>query len=219
LGPGWDRPVLGAAQARWDDHDPTPPFLERLVNRTRRLPAITAIGAFLLTGAAACGSSSGSDSSGDDSATTAAPSSSDSGTEDTTADTAGDSDDSGDSGDSGGEQDCEATKDSNNLSGDSVVLFAADQDERSESDLTDEDIAVVAADGSSMDPGTIEVAAGEMFGMKAEAGGSIDAAIIGCAGGQTLVPNVAVGFVITEPGSYPVSLDVAGTELGTIEVS
>jgi hypothetical protein len=33
------------------------------------------------------------------------------------------------------------------------------------------------------------------------------------------VPNVAVGFIINEPGSYPVSLDIAGTDLGTIEVS
>jgi hypothetical protein len=182
------------------------------VNRTRRLLAATIIGAFLLTGTAACGSSSGSEGSSDDSATTAA----DSG-DATTEDTA---DPGGDSGsDDGGEQDCDATAESNNLSGDSVVLFAADQDELMESDLTDEDIAVVSADGSSMDPGTIEVGAGEMFGIQAEGGGGIDAVIIGCAGGQTLVPNVAVGFVITEPGSYPVSLDVAGTELGTIEVS
>ena len=182
------------------------------MNRTRRLLAITAIGAFLVTGAAACGSSSGSDGASDDSAnTTAADTGSDSGTSDTAADDGG----SGD----GGEQDCAATADSNNLSGDSVVLFSADQDELMESDLTDEDIAVVAADGSSMDPGTIEVGAGEMFGIKAAEGGSIDAAIIGCAGGQTLVPNVAVGFVITEPGTYPISLDVAGTELGEVVVS
>lgn len=185
------------------------------MNRTRRLLAVTAVGAFLLTGAAACGSSGGSDSSsGDDSAkTTVADSSSDTGTDDTAAD------EGTDTSDSGGEQDCDATKQSDNLSGDSVVLFAADQDELSESDLTDEDIAVVAADGSSMDPGTIEVGAGEMFGIEAEAGGSIDAAVIGCAGGQTLVPGVAVGFVITEPGTYPISLDVAGTELGEVVVS
>lgn len=183
------------------------------MNRTRRLLAATAVGAFLLAGTAACGSSGGSEgSSGSD---TTAAASSDSGTaEGTTDDAADDS-----SSDDGGEQDCEATADSNNLSGDSVVLFAADQDELMESDLTDEDIAVIAADGSSMEPGTIEIGAGEMFGIQGEAGGSIDAVIIGCAGGQTLVPNVAVGFVITEPGSYPVSLDIAGTELGTIEVS
>lgn len=183
------------------------------MNRTRRLLALTAVGAFLLVGTAACGSSGGSDSSSDGSAqTTAADSGSDSGTDGTTADTE-------ESGGDGGEQDCDATADSNNLSGDSVVLFSADQDELMESDLTDDAIATVAADGSSMDPETIEIGAGEMFGVKAAEGGSIDAVIIGCAGGQTLVPNVAVGFVITEPGTYPVSLDIAGTELGTVVVS
>lgn len=181
------------------------------MNRTRRLLAVTAIGAFLLTGAVACGSSSGSDSSGDDTAkTTAADSSGDTSTDDTAA-----TDESSDD----GEADCSATADSNNLSGDSNVLFAADQDALSEADLTEDATAVVAANGSSMDPGTIEIGAGEMFGIKAEGGGSIDAVIIGCAGGQTLVPNVAVGFIINEPGSYPVSLDIAGTDLGTIEVS
>ena len=47
----------------------------------------------------------------------------------------------------------------------------------------------------------------------------IDGVIIGCAGGQTLPPATTIGFVITEPGTYPVSLDVAGTELGTVVVS
>lgn len=183
------------------------------MHRTRRLLALTAVGAFLLVGTAACGSSGGSDSSSsDDSATTAAPS--DSGADDTTADTTAD-----DGGSSDGEADCEATADSNNLSGDSNVLFAADQSELMESDLTDDAIATVAADGSSMDPSTIEIGAGEMFGVKAAEGGSIDAVIIGCAGGQTLVPNVAVGFVINEPGTYPISLDIAGTELGEVVVS
>ncbi len=178
------------------------------MNRTRRLLAITAIGAFLLTGAA-CGSS-GSDASSDDpAATTAADGGSDTGTDEGT--------DEGDTG--AGEADCAATAESNNLSGDSVVLFAADQDELRESDLADEDIAVIAADASSMEPGEIEVDAGAMFGIKLEGGGSIDAVIIGCAGGQTLVPNVGVGFVITEPGTYPVSLDIAGTDLGTVVVS
>lgn len=180
------------------------------MNRTRRLLAVTAIGAFLLTGAAACGSSSGSDSSSGDSATTAAPDGgSDSGSETTAAD----------SGDSGDEQDCDATADSDNLSGDSVVLFSADQDELSEADLTDDAIAVVSADHTSMEPGTLEVGAGTMFGIQNAEGGDLDGVIIGCAGGQTMVPGTAIGFVITEPGTYPVSLDIAGTEIGTIEVS
>lgn len=185
------------------------------MHRTRRFLALTVVGAFLVVGTAACGSSGGSDSSsGDTATTTAADSGSDTGNGDTTAN----STDSGDSG-GDGEQDCAATADSGNLSGDSVVLFSADQSELNESDLTDDVIATVAADGSSMDPSTIEIGAGEMFGIKAAEGGSIDAAIVGCAGGQTLVPGVAVGFVISEPGTYPVSLDVAGTDLGTVVVS
>jgi hypothetical protein len=184
------------------------------MHRTRRLLALTVVGAFLVVGAAACGSSGGSDGSSDGSPkTTVAKDGSDTGTDDTTADTG-----SSESGPAD-EADCDATADSNNLSGDANVLFAADQDELKESDLTDEHIAVVAADGSSMDPGTIEIGAGEMFGFKAADGGSIDGVIVGCAGGQTLVPGVAVGFVISEPGTYPVSLDVAGTELGTVVVS
>jgi len=184
------------------------------VNRTRRLLALTAISAFLVTGAAACGSSGGSDgASGDTSKTTAAPT--DEGTGDTTADAG----DSGDTGSADGEQDCAASADSDKLSGDSVVLFAADQSEQSEADLTDEDTAVIAADGTSMDPGTLEVAAGQMFGIKADEGASIDAVVIGCAGGQTLVPGTAIGFVITEPGTYPVSLDITGAELGSVVVS
>ncbi|MCU1371468.1 MAG: hypothetical protein JWO77_2662 [Ilumatobacteraceae bacterium] len=186
------------------------------MNRTRRLLAVTAVGAFLLSGAAACGSSGGSDSSSSDTPTTAAPSSgggsdSDSGSDTTAAD----------SGDAGGtdEADCDATADSDNLSGDSVVLFSADQSELSEADLTDDAIATISADGSTMDPAELQIGAGEMFGIKAEEGLGIDGVIIGCAGGQTLVPNTAIGFVISEPGTYPVSLDVAGTEVGTVVVS
>lgn len=184
------------------------------MNRTRRLLALVALGAFLVAGTAACGSSGGSDSggsdggSGDAAQTTAAPS--DSGTDDTAADTGGGTD---------GEQDCAASADSDKLSGDSVVLFSADQSEQSETDLTDDQIAVIAADGSSMEPGTLEVEAGQIFGIKADEGASIDAVVIGCAGGQTLVPGTAIGFVITEPGTYPVSLDITGAELGSVVVS
>ena len=149
--------------------------------RTRRLLATATIGAFLLTGAAACGSSGGSDSSGDTAKTTVA--------------------------------------DSNYLSGDSVVLFAADQDQATEADITDDAKATISADGSSMDPAELQVEAGTIFGFIGEDGLGIDGVIIGCAGGQTLPPATTIGFVITEPGTYPVSLDVAGTELGTVVVS
>jgi plastocyanin len=179
--------------------------------RTRRLLATATIGAFLLTGAAACGSSGGSDSSGDTAKTTVADST-DSGTDDTTADEPTDT--SGTD-----EADCEATADSNNLSGDSVVLFAADQDQATEADITDDAKATISADGSSMDPAELQVEAGTIFGFIGEDGLGIDGVIIGCAGGQTLPPATTIGFVITEPGTYPVSLDVAGTELGTVVVS
>ena len=177
--------------------------------RTRRLLATAAVGAFLLTGAAACGSSGGSDSSSGDTAETTAA---DSGTDGTTAE---------EPTDSGGtdEADCEATADSNNLSGDSVVLFAADQDQATEADITDDAKATISADGSSMDPAELQVEAGTIFGFIGADGLGIDGVIIGCAGGQTLPPATTIGFVITEPGTYPVSLEVAGTELGTVVVS
>ncbi|WP_421120931.1 hypothetical protein ACE2AJ_06480 [Aquihabitans daechungensis] len=182
------------------------------MNRTRRLLAATSVGAFLLVGAVGCGSSGGSDSASDDPAeTTVADSTSDTGTDDTASE---EPDDSGTE-----EADCDATADSDNLSGDAVVLFAADQSELTEADLTDETTATISADGSSMEPGTIEIGAGEMFGFVGEDGLGIDGVIVGCAGGQTLPPATSIGFVITEPGTYPVSLDVAGTDLGTVVVS
>jgi len=181
------------------------------VNRTRRLLAATAVGAFLLVGVAACGSSSGSDDSSGATPTTAADSGSDTGTDDTAAEEPADS--------GADEADCDATSSSDTLSRDSVVLFAADQSELTEADITDEATATISADGSSMDPGTIEIGAGEIFGFIGEDGLGIDGVIIGCAGGQTLPPATTIGFVITEPGTYPVSLDVAGTELGTVVVS
>ena len=179
------------------------------MNRTHRLLAVASVSAFLLVGTAACGSSSGSDSSGDTAKTTVADGG-DAGSDTTAAD-------SGDSG--GSEADCAATADSNKLSGDSVVLFSADQSELSEADLTDDQIATISADGSSMDPSELQIGAGEMFGVKIEDGGSLDAVIVGCAGGQTAPAGVAVGFVISEPGTYPISLDIAGTDLGTVVVS
>ena len=184
------------------------------MNRTRRLLAATAVGAFLLVGVAACGSSGGSESSSGDTTETTAADSGDAGTSDDTA-----AEEPTDEGDTGGEQDCSASADSNNLSGNSVVLFSADQSEVSETDLTDADIATIAADGSSMDPAELQVAAGAIFGFQNAEGGSLDAVIVGCAGGQTLVPGAPIGFVITEPGTYNVSLDIAGTDIGTVIVS
>ncbi len=180
--------------------------------RTRRLLAIAAVGACLLAGATACGSSGGSDSSSGDTAKTTAADSTDSGTDGTAAEEPADT--SGTD-----EADCEATADSNNLSGDSVVLFAADQDQLTEADIPDDAKATISADGTSMDPAELQVEAGSIFGFIGADGLGIDGVIIGCAGGQTLPPATTIGFVITEPGTYPVSLDVAGTELGTVVVS
>lgn len=180
------------------------------MNRTRRLFATAAVGAFLLVGIAACGSSGGSEAATDDPAETTAADTGDTATDDTTAEEPDDG--------ATDEADCDATSDSNYLSGDSVVLFSADQSELSEADLTDEDIATLSVDGA-LDPSEIQIGAGEMFGIEAAADAGLDGVIIGCAGGQTLVPGTAIGFIITEPGTYPISLDIAGTEIGTVVVS
>ena len=121
------------------------------MHRFPRIVAVAAVSAFLLGGAAACGSSGGSDdASGDATSTTVAETSDDAASpDDDGATDAGTSDD-------GDAHDCSATAESNNLSGDAVVLFSADQDELSESDLTDDDVATIAADASSMDPAEIE---------------------------------------------------------------
>ena len=184
------------------------------MNRTHRLLATTAVGALLLVGASACGSSGGSEgSSGAADETTVVD------TGDTGDTAATDPVDEGEEDTSGEEQDCSATADGSTLSGDSVVLFSADQSDVSEADLTDDAIATVAADGASMDPAELQVEAGAIFGFQNAEGGGLDAVIVGCAGGQTMVPGAPIGFVITEPGTYAVSLDIAGTELGTVVVS
>jgi hypothetical protein len=181
----------------------------------RRRLASLALSALLLAGAPACGSSSGSDdAAGEGTDTTEAAPVDEGGTDEAEPADEGTADE-----EAGSEADCEATADSGTLSGDSVVLFSADQSEVSETDLTDDAIATVAADGSSMDPVELQVEAGAIFGFQNAEGGSLDAVIVGCAGGQTMVPGAPIGFVITEPGTYVVSLDIAGTELGTVVVS
>lgn len=110
-------------------------------------------------------------------------------------------------------------EDSNMLSGSSTVLFSADVTSgATEADITDETTAVVSADGSGLEPSALRVEANTMFGIKMAEDGSLDGVIIGCASGQTVPPGVTVGFLITEPGTYPVSLDIAGHDIGTIVV-
>ncbi len=112
---------------------------------------------------------------------------------------------------------CEA--DSNNLSGSSTVLFAGDVDSgATEADITDETTAVISADGSGMEPSALTVEANTMFGIEMEDGGPIDGVIIGCAGGQTITSGMTIGFLITELGTYPVSLEIGGSDVGTIVV-
>lgn len=177
-------------------------------NLRRARSALLALG--LVFGAAACGSDD--EGAEDDTSSTAAT---DEAAEDTTEAPGDEEPAGGEPADEGAA--CEADPD--NLSGSSTVLFTADTDgEANDADITAETTLTVAADGSSMDPASLTVGVNEVFGVLLEAGGSIDAAVIGCAGGQTLVPNVAVGFVITAAGTYPISLDIAGTELGTITV-
>ena len=47
-------------------------------------------------------------------------------------------------------------------------------------------------------------------------GADLDAVKIGCADAQTLLPGSAAGFVIKVPGTYTISLEIAGTVLGTV---
>lgn len=176
--------------------------------------AAAALALLLPLASVGCGSD---DEPSADSTTTeqAAGDSTDEATDETTDDTTDDTTDEG--GSEAGEATCET--DSDKLSGSSTVLFSGDVDTgQTEADITAETTAVVSADGSAMEPSTLTVGVDTMFGIKMDEGGSIDSIVIGCAGGQTIQAGVTIGFMITEPGSYPVSLDMSGTEVGTIVV-
>ena len=131
------------------------------------------------------------------------------------------SDDTVAGGDIGGTEstDCAAdqTAGAANLSGSAAVLFAADDSSGvTEADITDATTLFVSADGTSMTPSTLTVSVGQVFGVEIAEGGATDGIVIGCAGGQTAPVGVPVGFVIHAAGTYPVSLDVAGTSLGQV---
>jgi hypothetical protein len=152
------------------------------VNRTRRLLAVTAVGAFLVVGVAACGSSSGSDSSSDDTAKTTVADSGDSGTSDTTAD-------SGDSGDAG---DTEGT---------GTVTLA---DGEAPADKT-----ITFTDGA-FDPTTLEVAVGELFTVK-QGGDGINAVKFGdSTDTYTISGGLIESFTIDAAGTYTMTEDLTG---------
>lgn len=173
----------------------------------RASAAFLALG--LLFGTVSCGSDS--DGAADEVTTTAA--SSDGPTADTSS-TGGDDEPAGDA-----PVDCAADEEAGqgNLSSSAAVLFTADTDSGgSDADITPETTLTVSADGTSIDPSTLTVDVGEVFGIVVAEGGNIDGASVGCATGQTILVGTPVGFVITEPGTYPIVLDIGGVEVGTV---
>ena len=118
--------------------------------------------------------------------------------------------------------DCDADQqagiDAESMSRSVTVLFSADSKSGvSSADITPETTMSIQEDGTLL-PATLTVAVGQVFGVMPAAGASLDAVKIGCADAQTLLPGSPAGFVITAPGTYVISLDIAGTELGTITV-
>ncbi|MEO6628547.1 MAG: hypothetical protein ABIP03_08240 [Aquihabitans sp.] len=114
---------------------------------------------------------------------------------------------------------CDADKEkgADNLSGSASVLFSADVDDGT----TDEDIPkelTLSYDAKVLSPSELTVEVGQRFGVRQLPDTGIGSVKIGCAGGQTSVPNVTIGFVITEPGTYPIVDDMSGTVLGSVTV-
>lgn len=169
----------------------------------------------LLLGASAC--SSDDSSSGSDSTSAAA----DSSAADTTsgvADTAAATETS--VGSQVDPLDCDADQqagiDAGTMSRSVTVLFSADSTSGvTSADITPATTMTIQADGT-LSPSTLTVAVGQAFGIMPAEGADLDAVKIGCADAQTLLPGSVAGFVITAPGTYTISLDIAGTELGTV---
>ena len=118
--------------------------------------------------------------------------------------------------------DCDADQqagiDAESMSRSVTVLFSADSKSGVNSaDITAETTMTIQDDGT-LSPATLTVAVGQVFGIMPAEGASLDAVKIGCADAQTLLPGSPAGFVITAPGTYLISLDIAGTELGTVTV-
>lgn len=116
--------------------------------------------------------------------------------------------------------DCDADQqagiDAGTMSRSVTVLFSADSSSGvNAADITPATTMSIQADGT-LSPSTLTVAVGQVFGIMPAEGADLDAVKIGCADAQTLLPGSAAGFVITAPGTYTISLDIAGTELGTV---
>lgn len=118
--------------------------------------------------------------------------------------------------------DCSADQqagiDAESLSRSAIVLFSADSKSGvSYKDITAATTMTIQADGT-LSPATLTVSVGQVFGIMPAEGADIDAVKIGCADAQTLLPGSPAGFVIKAPGTYMISLEIAGTALGTVIV-
>lgn len=116
--------------------------------------------------------------------------------------------------------DCEADQqagiDAGTMARSVTVLFSADSISGvDDADITAATTMTIQSDGT-LSPSTLTVAVDQVFGIVPAEGADLDAVKIGCADAQTLLPGSPAGFVITAPGTYPISLEIAGTELGTV---
>ena len=182
---------------------------------SRRRVLAPALALTLVFSLAACGSDDGD--TADDATTTAVAdgtTADDTTADDTTADDAS-TDDTSPEG--GGAQDCSADEAAagDNLSGSAAVLFSADVDfGPTEADITGDTTLVY--EGGVLSPGSLTVEVNQMFGIQLGADDSITAVLIGCSGGQTLVPGTTVGYLITEPGTYELVDDLTSEVIGTV---
>jgi hypothetical protein len=177
-------------------------------SRRRVLAPVLAL--TLVLSLAACGSDDGD--TADDATTTAVA-------DDTSADgtTADETATDETSPEGGGAQDCSADEAAagDNLSGSAAVLFSADVDfGPTEADITGDTTLVY--EGGVLSPGSLTVEVDQMFGIQLGADDSITAVLIGCSGGQTLVPGTTVGYLVTEPGTYELVDDLTSEVIGTV---
>jgi hypothetical protein len=159
------------------------------VNRTCRLLATASVGAFLLVGVAACGSSGGSDASSDDAVETTVAGNGDSGSTD---DTTGDAPDEG-----GSEGTGTVTLADGEAAADKTITFTED---------------------GGFDPGNLDVGVGELFTVK-QGGDGINAVKFGdSTDTYTITGGLIESFTIDAAGTYTMTEDLTG-ETATITVS
>ena len=85
---------------------------------------------------------------------------------------------------------------------------------QAEADITGDTTLVY--EGGVLSPGSLTVEVNQMFGIHLGADDSLTAVLIGCSGGQTLVPGTTVGYLITEPGTYELVDDLTSEVIGTV---